>query len=181
SRTDTRSRVIVAALGLMRRHGYAGTSISDVVAASNAPRGSVTFHFPGGKEEMAVEVVDLMTKTILDQVDQAAAGAETAPAVIAAQLARIGADFAASDFAEGCPVAPISIELGTQSDGVRRACDHFFTMWQAQLARRLIDRGLAETRAASIAAMTVYATEGAVIVCRSNRHLIALDPVAKEI
>jgi hypothetical protein len=54
-------------------------------------------------------------------------------------------------------------------------------MWQAQLARRLIDRGLAETRAASIAAMTVYATEGALIVCRSNRDLTALDTVAKEI
>jgi TetR/AcrR family transcriptional regulator, lmrAB and yxaGH operons repressor len=45
-----------AARRLFREHGYLGTALSDVVTESAAPRGSIYFHFPGGKEELATEV-----------------------------------------------------------------------------------------------------------------------------
>ena len=48
--------MITAARRLFREHGYMGTALSDVIAESAAPRGSMYFHFPGGKEELAVEV-----------------------------------------------------------------------------------------------------------------------------
>jgi len=55
-RSDSRDRMIAAARRLFRAHGYFGTALSDVVAESAAPRGSLYFHFPGGKEELATEV-----------------------------------------------------------------------------------------------------------------------------
>jgi TetR/AcrR family transcriptional repressor of lmrAB and yxaGH operons len=180
-RTDTRARVIRSSLELMRRAGYTGTAISDIVASSGAPRGSITFHFPGGKEESAAEVVDLMTRDILDQVDRAAASATTPAAVISAHLAEIRAALEASGFIAGCPVAPITVELADESDAIRRACAHFFSMWRVNLARRLADRGLDEARASRVAALTVYATEGAVVVCRAEGRLDALDTVADEL
>ena len=56
-RTDSKARMVVAARDLFREHGYVGTALSDVLEASDAPRGSVYFHFPGGKEELGTEVV----------------------------------------------------------------------------------------------------------------------------
>jgi TetR/AcrR family transcriptional repressor of lmrAB and yxaGH operons len=173
--------VIRSSLELIRRRGFAGTAISDIVKSSGAPRGSITFHFPGGKEEIAGEVVDLMTRDILEQVDRAAESATTAPGVIRAELAEIGATLEASGFSVGCPVAPITVELADESDAIRRACAHFFSLWQANLARRLADRGLEEARAARVAALTVYAVEGALLVCRADRRLDALNTVAEEL
>jgi TetR/AcrR family transcriptional repressor of lmrAB and yxaGH operons len=180
-KTDTRARVIRTSLELMRRRGYAGTSISEIVTASQAPRGSVTFHFPGGKEEIAAEVVDLMTREILDQVDRAAANARTAAETISAQFAAIGAAFEASGFIAGCPVAPITIGLSDQSEVIRRACAHFFRLWRVSLARRLTDRGLDEARASRIADLAVCATEGALVVCRAERSLAAMDTISGEL
>ena len=180
-RTQTRARVIRASLELIRRNGYAGTAISDIVASSGAPRGSVTFHFPGGKQEIAAEVVDLMTRDIMDEVDRAAASALTPADVIRAYIAEIGAALEASGFVRGCPVAPITVELAQESEAIRRGCAHFFSMWRANLARRLADRGLDETRASRVADMAVFATEGAVIVCRAEGRLDALDTVADEL
>jgi TetR/AcrR family transcriptional regulator, lmrAB and yxaGH operons repressor len=54
-------------------------------------------------------------------------------------------------------------------------------MWQANLARRLADRGLDDTRAAQVAALTIYATEGALVVARAERTLDALNTVADEL
>jgi TetR/AcrR family transcriptional repressor of lmrAB and yxaGH operons len=180
-RTQTRARVIRASLELVRRNGYAGTAISDIVASSGAPRGSVTFHFPGGKQEIAAEVVDLMTRDIMDEVDRAAASALTPADVIRAYIAEIGAALEASGFVRGCPVAPITVELAQESEAIRRGCAHFFSMWRANLARRLADRGLDETRASRVADMAVFATEGAVVVCRAEGRLDALDTVADEL
>ena len=55
-RTDSKDRMIAAARRLFREHGYLANAPSDVVTESAAPRGSVYFHFPGGKEELATEV-----------------------------------------------------------------------------------------------------------------------------
>jgi TetR/AcrR family transcriptional repressor of lmrAB and yxaGH operons len=48
--------MIAAARRPFREHGYLGTAMSDVVAESGVPRGSLYFHFRGGKEELATEV-----------------------------------------------------------------------------------------------------------------------------
>ena len=49
-RSDSKERMVSAARRLFREHGYHGTSLSDVVSESAAPRGSLYFNFPGGKE-----------------------------------------------------------------------------------------------------------------------------------
>jgi TetR/AcrR family transcriptional regulator, lmrAB and yxaGH operons repressor len=54
-------------------------------------------------------------------------------------------------------------------------------MWQASLARRLADRGLDDARATRVAAMAVYAVEGALTVSRADRDLDPLHTVADEI
>jgi TetR/AcrR family transcriptional repressor of lmrAB and yxaGH operons len=51
--TDTRARMIQGAKELIRKRGYAATSFKDIWEYTNTPRGSVYFHFPGGKEELA--------------------------------------------------------------------------------------------------------------------------------
>ena len=56
-RTDTRERIIRVAAELFRRQGYDGTGLNQILDESGAPRGSLYFHFPGGKQQLAVEAV----------------------------------------------------------------------------------------------------------------------------
>ena len=55
--TDTRDRIIDASIDLFRRNGLAATGMKQVVAASNAPFGSVYHFFPGGKTQLAEEAI----------------------------------------------------------------------------------------------------------------------------
>ena len=57
---------------LFREHGYVGTALSDVVTESAAPRGSMYFHFPGGKEELATEVTLLHCADLMAHIHRAA-------------------------------------------------------------------------------------------------------------
>ena len=49
--------MLTAASSLFRARGYEGIGIAELLEKSGAPRGSLYFHFPGGKEQMANEVL----------------------------------------------------------------------------------------------------------------------------
>lgn len=72
ARSDSKDRMITAARRLFREHGYTGTAMSDVIAESQAPRGSLYFHFPGGKEELATEVVLRYTADVIAHINRTA-------------------------------------------------------------------------------------------------------------
>lgn len=55
-KTDTRQRMITSAAQL-REKGVAGTSIAEVLRHSRGPRGSVGFHFPGGRAELLTDAL----------------------------------------------------------------------------------------------------------------------------
>ena len=48
---------MTAASELFRRQGYAATGLKAILAASDAPYGSLYHFFPGGKEELGVAVL----------------------------------------------------------------------------------------------------------------------------
>src|SRR5919201_518936 len=50
-----RQRMIESAMALVAEHGVDGTSFSQVIEHSGAPRGSIYHHFPGGKAQLMEE------------------------------------------------------------------------------------------------------------------------------
>jgi AcrR family transcriptional regulator len=56
-RTDSRASMVRGAVSLIRTRGVNATSFSDVLAKSGAPRGSIYYHFPKGKEQLAGDAI----------------------------------------------------------------------------------------------------------------------------
>ena len=56
---DSKEKTLLAAAKLFRRQGYHGTTLHDILAAGGAPRGSLYFHFPSGKEEIGTAALAL--------------------------------------------------------------------------------------------------------------------------
>lgn len=180
-RTDTRERIIRASLGLMRQRGYAATAVSDIVRESKAPRGSVSFHFPEGKAEIAAEVIKLMTQDIVDQIDASSKEATSASEVLERQIDAIGDRLSISGWSSGCPVAPLAIELAASADEVRQEAAAFFHTWRTQLALRLSAHELDADSAGRVAALAVYAIEGAIVAAKAEQTLDPLTLVASEL
>jgi len=64
---DTRTRMIETTARLLQHRGYHGTSLNDILEQSGAPRGSLYFHFPGGKDQLAIEA----TRAGIEEATQA--------------------------------------------------------------------------------------------------------------
>ena len=63
--TDTRSRILQAAQRLFRKRGYHATGLNDILEMAQAPKGSMYHHFPAGKEEIGVCVIQSITAGLL--------------------------------------------------------------------------------------------------------------------
>src|ERR1700692_1364108 len=51
---SSREAFLRATAELLQRQGYSATAVNEIVARSGAPKGSLYFLFPGGKEELAI-------------------------------------------------------------------------------------------------------------------------------
>ncbi|MFN7054587.1 TetR family transcriptional regulator [Hyphomonas sp.] len=69
---ETREALLRAAREFFTREGFAGASLNAIAAAAGASKGAVFHHFPGGKEELFVEVWTQLQK---EMDGEAAAGA----------------------------------------------------------------------------------------------------------
>src|SRR3954447_19658550 len=117
TRTDSRERMIASAAQLFRRRGIEGTSFSDVLAHSGAPRGSIYHHFPGGKAQLAEEATRYAGEVIAGGL--VAALDEKDPSAAVRGFAGLYRGLLqASDFAAGCPIVSATLE-GDRSAAAR--------------------------------------------------------------
>ena len=168
-RSDSKDRMIAAARRLFREHGYQGTALSDVVTASAAPRGSVYFHFPGGKEELATEVALVYTADAIAHINRAAGATSTAAQLIEAYLGRFRDELVSSHYRQGCAVAPLVIELTPASAPLSEVTRRCFQDVIATLAARLTEKNIPHAAATQLATHAVTSMEGAFITSRALR------------
>ena len=72
-RGSTRSKMLLSAAEVLRETGAAGVTIDEVLARSGAPRGSVYYHFPDGRNQLLTEALQFAGDSITAVIDEAAA------------------------------------------------------------------------------------------------------------
>jgi TetR/AcrR family transcriptional regulator, lmrAB and yxaGH operons repressor len=173
----TRRKLVDAAGALMRRQGFHATGLSDIVAESGAPRGSLYFHFPGGKDELACEAIDMAGAAWRARIEAATARAPDPGAAIEAVVELLAEDLEASGFQNGCPAAAVALE--TMSPRVRKTVLAHYTRWEIGIAERLAASGIAEPIARQLATVALSAIEGALLLARVQKSRAPLVTVGQ--
>jgi AcrR family transcriptional regulator len=55
-------------MDLLENKGFHGTSLDEIVRKAKAPKGSIYYHFPGGKEQIAAEAILLTGRTLAEAI-----------------------------------------------------------------------------------------------------------------
>jgi AcrR family transcriptional regulator len=167
--TDSKEKTLVAAAGLFRRQGFHGTALQDILAAGGAPRGSLYFHFPGGKEEIGAAALRLAGQTVRAKIALAAEALPNAEAFLTGIARRMAADLRDSDFSDGCPIATTALETSAQSEALGATTRDAFQSWEHEIARGLKRFGMATADADQMATIALSQLEGALLLARTYR------------
>ncbi len=178
---DTRARMLSTAATLFRRQGYNATGLNQILTESRAPKGSLYFHFPQGKEQLAAEAVAQSGAGLGLRMAGATAGAPDARAAVVAVAALLAQGLAESDFQEGCPVATVALESATGSEPIRTACADTYAAWLQGLAARLRHSGVAEREAGELADLVLASLQGALLLARVRRDVAVIHSVGEQV
>jgi len=174
-RTDTRDRVLRTAADLFRAQGYHATGLNQVLAEGDAPKGSLYFHFPGGKEQLAVESLALAG----DEQCAALRSVLTSTADPVEALERavelLGEHLAASGFRNGCPIATVALDASAESEPIRQACVSVYDSWQELISDHLAAAGFTDSD--GLATVLLASIEGALLLARTRHDLAPLRAV----
>ena len=171
--------MVRSAASLIRTRGVSATSFSDVLADSGAPRGSIYYHFPNGKEQLAEDAIRWTSERVL--AHQRTCRATTPEGVLDCFIDMWRQVVLASGGAAGCVVAGVAIDTVAADRARMEVVRATFRSWVALLAEQLVAVGVRGRRASRIALATVAGMEGALILCRAEGNSGPLETVAAEL
>lgn len=166
---ETRMRLIEATRDLIEAKGYHGTGLNEVLAVSEAPRGSLYHHFPGGKDQLVGEALTSAGKQIEDLVRELGTSSAGAAELVRTLLDAFADRMEASGYAKGCPVATVALEVAAEHEPLQRICADVYDAWERALADLLRADGHPAEEAADLAATTLTLIEGALVLARARR------------
>jgi TetR/AcrR family transcriptional repressor of lmrAB and yxaGH operons len=168
---DSKGKTLAAAAKLFRLQGYHGTALHDVLAAGGSPRGSLYFHFPGGKEEIGEAALTLAGEAVRQAIAHAAETSESALVFLTRVARGMASDLKKSGYQEGCPIATTALETAAQSDVLGAATRGAFQKWENEIKRGLQRFGMSPDEAESTATTVLSLFEGALLLARTYRSL----------
>jgi AcrR family transcriptional regulator len=174
--------MVASAVELIRRRGVEATGIRDVVEHAGAPRGSVQHYFPGGKDQLVHEAVDLAgdlagarVRSYLDRITTPTPGA-----LFTAMAKHWIDEFRRDGFDAGCPLAATTADRGAD-EATRARLVIAFDTWRSPVAGALTRSGVGKRRATALATLMISALEGAILLARIEQSTAPLSTVVREL
>jgi TetR/AcrR family transcriptional repressor of lmrAB and yxaGH operons len=178
-RGSTRRNMLISAAEVLQERGAAGVTIDEVLARSGAPRGSVYYHFPEGRNQILTEALEFAGEAITEVIDEAAA--KGGLFLVRQFVAFWEQLLIESEFAAGCPVVAAAIGSADDEPALTTVAGSIFRHWRDALTRAFVSDGFVEADASSLAITCIAALEGAVVLCRSVRSVDPLTEVAAQV
>ncbi|RLT87270.1 MULTISPECIES: TetR/AcrR family transcriptional regulator [unclassified Ketobacter] len=172
---QTQEKILSATLDLIERQGFHNTGLQQIIKASGAPKGSLYFHFPDGKDQIVALALEQGTQLIGSMIEHAFNMADNLEVAVGWLFDGLSVRLQSSAFEKGCPVATVALEVNEQHPDVLEACRKAFDQWQSAITLGLQAKGMSNERAASEAALMLSQLEGAMMLARIRRSREPMD------
>jgi AcrR family transcriptional regulator len=180
---SVREQMVDSAVILLAKHGLDGTSFTEVLTASGAPRGSIYHHFPGGKDELIAAAIEVAGARAIARLSSFEGRGPVE--IVDGFFAMWRAVLERSQFSAGCSVLAVTVAGSHGSSGdtdvLLRAAGQVFRGWQATLASVLAAGGVPAATAESFALLLIAASEGAVALSRAEKSYAPFDAVHQQL
>ncbi|WP_410600238.1 TetR/AcrR family transcriptional regulator [Amycolatopsis sp. lyj-90] len=178
-RTDTRQRMLDSAAELFHQQGYHATGLNQLVAAVGAPKGSLYFHFPGGKEQLAAEAIRQSAERLCDMLRAIVASSPDIITGVENVVEALATSLEESDFQRGCPLATVALDASGDSEAIRQACADGYTSWHTLIAEALNRPNTLDTgKADQLATVVLAAVEGGLLLAKTLHDTAPLRAIA---
>nr|WP_319372622.1 TetR/AcrR family transcriptional regulator [uncultured Methanobacterium sp.] len=185
---STRDRIINAATRLFQLQGYHATGLNQILMESNAPKGSLYYYFPKGKEELALECINLtnvfVEKTIRDglaEIDDPVKSIKKSIEKIVDNSNSEKDEKHSIKSTKKVSVNLIALETYATNETLRKACESAYNAWQNVYTEKLVEGGFNQETAEILGMVIQSMVEGAIIMSLTTNSDAPIYRIAEQI
>lgn len=179
--TNAKEKFIETAYKLFEVKGYNATGLNEILKESGAPKGSLYYHFPNGKEELALESIKLTGEKITTNLKKNLEVFENPIDGIMLNINNLAEIIDNNKKMHDMSISLVALETYNSSEVLRNACEKVFETIEKIYIKKLIEHGFSENKAEDIAALISVMTEGAITLSLTRRNGETLRKLAKQI
>jgi len=177
----TREEIILATCRLLEKQGYPATGLNAIVKESGAPKGSLYYYFPDGKEQIVSEAVSFAGHILVERMRNELAKLENPMQSLYAYIMHLADKIEEKHFTAGNPLTIVSVEAAGASERISQACREIYNQIEVLLKEKMACCGLPEAEAAEQARLTLASLEGGIILSRVHRTADPLRAIARHL
>ena len=181
AKTDSREKIVEAASRLFQLKGYPATGLNEILRESGAPKGSLYYYFPNGKEELALAAIDLASRTIQKNVEAGLAAYRDPVRAVSRVIEDMTAALKADGKLQNMSLSLLALETCQTSEMLRNACARSFEKMEALYAGKLLEGGFSEQRAGELGTVLQTVIEGAITVSVTKKDTAPLEAVLRQV
>lgn len=165
----TKQRIIEVMAGLLEENGYEATGLSELGKEAETPKGSLYFHFPGGKEELTSLAILHSGEQLNEFFNLAFSKSESPTHAIKQVFSALEDRIVTSNYRKGCPIATTAMEAANQSIPVANACKEVYALWSKTIESYLTQNGYNPrvTKTLSVSILSLW--EGALLLSKLQK------------
>ncbi|MFD1451224.1 MULTISPECIES: TetR/AcrR family transcriptional regulator [Oceanobacillus] len=177
-RKNTKDEIIRTTAKLIQEKGYVGTGLKEIIEQSGAPRGSIYYHFPDGKEQIALEAVKWTREAVRSFIQEELSKHEDALIAIQSFILDSADRFEKNRYFVGVPIAALILETSSTNDNLRKSCEGAFETWSLEFMKKLQENGYEESIAKKLGTIINTMIQGALVAALASKHAESLRTTA---
>ncbi len=166
--SSAREDLIAAAVELFGERGYEGVGVAELLSKANAPRGSLYFHFPGGKEQIGAEAVARVGAEVAMRFRGLHDSGVDLDTFIEQVFKTTAKESKMREYKASCPMAAVASGFGAQDVNLAGAVRAAFSSWERESIAAAEARGQTPKDAEAFASAMLAAMEGAFILSKAQ-------------
>lgn len=177
---NTKEKFIETASKLFEVKGYHATGLNEILAESGAPKGSLYYHFPKGKEQLALEAINSAGEKIKINLLRNLESFKDPVEAIVHNIESLATVIDNEQKTHDMTISLIAIETYSTSEILRKACEEVFDMLEGIYAEKLIEAGIDKAKAYELSSVIGSMTEGGITLSLTRKNGGPLRLIAKQ-
>ncbi|MDZ4669252.1 MAG: TetR/AcrR family transcriptional regulator [Phototrophicales bacterium] len=177
----TREQLLDITCQLLEVQGYHATGLNEIIQTSKTPKGSLYYHFPGGKDELTEQALNQTGKIVLERIKNNLDVYDDPAEAVATFIRTLAGYVAQSEYRTGGPITTVASETAGTNDRLRLVCKTIYEAWRGAFADKFIQSGMSLTRAHRLAFAVLGLIEGGIILTRTYHDTQPLLDIAQEV
>ncbi|SHL58756.1 transcriptional regulator, TetR family [Anaerocolumna jejuensis DSM 15929] len=181
NKTDSREKMVEAASKLFQLKGYHATGLNEILKESYAPKGSLYYYFPNGKEELALAAIELAGGIIQNKIKVSLSKYTNPSRAIQNVISDMKTALDEEGELQNISISLLALETYLSSETLREACNRSFEDLENIYAQKLIENGVPLEIAQDLGMVIQAMIEGAITISITKKDTAPLSAVAKQI